>query len=582
MHRSIGKVLVLGSDTRSFLTVIRSLGRKQIEVHTAWCSSASAARHSRYVRKVHEIPKYQPHDNRWKSVLEDILRQEQVDLVIPCDDPSIIPLQLNRGSLEKLARCYLLSDNAFEITYDKRKSTGLAKSLGIPVPHEILLTSSDELDNMSGTFTFPLVLKPISSFTSGNLDCRRNVRMVFDVNELKNSVQEVSAGDPILLQEHFYGVGTGVEIIADQGEILSAFQHLRVHEPLHGGGSSYRKSVELNPELYEAVKRLIKALHYKGVAMIEFKINPRTGKWIFLEINARFWGSLPLAVAAGIDFPWYLYQLFVYGKRDFGTTYQEDLYCRNLVLDLEWIRANLSVDRSNPALQTVPLRKVFAEVLNIVSFKERSDTFVIDDPLPGIFDLYFWSKQKYEGAKKKLGLKLRSMKISRWLTRQKVVKAISNRRKILFVCTGNICRSPFAEQYAHEIFKNLVSVSSSGFSIVPGRKCPVTALEVARDFGINLSNHVTKPLSNSLLEDAGIVFVFDVSGYNQLMNDYPRMKSRLCYLGAFLENGTVVIDDPIGRGTEGFRKAYQDIADAVLRLSAYLGRRCIPQNVRRV
>ena len=45
----------------------------------------------------------------------------------------------------------------------------------------------------------------------------------------------------------------------------------------------------------------LKELNYSGVAMIEYKLNPETGDWVFIEINARFWGSLPLAVAAGAD-----------------------------------------------------------------------------------------------------------------------------------------------------------------------------------------------------------------------------------------------------------------------------------------
>ena len=43
--------------------------------------------------------------------------------------------------------------------------------------------------------------------------------------------------------------------------------------------------------------------------MAEFKVNPRTGGWVLIEINGRFWGSLPLTIAAGADFPRYLYEL---------------------------------------------------------------------------------------------------------------------------------------------------------------------------------------------------------------------------------------------------------------------------------
>ena len=108
----------------------------------------------------------------------------------------------------------------------------------------------------------------------------------------------------------------GVELLADQGQILFAMQHRRLHETT-GFGSAYRETVAVNPELRGACEALMRSLNYTGVAMVEFRVDEATGKWILLEINGRFWGSLPLAAAAGADFPLYLYQLLVDGRREF-------------------------------------------------------------------------------------------------------------------------------------------------------------------------------------------------------------------------------------------------------------------------
>src|SRR5262249_43391057 len=152
----------------------------------------------------------------------------------------------------------------------------------------------------------------------------------------------------------------------------------RVHEPLGGGGSSYRKSVALDPELFEATKALMRALRYTGVAMAEFKIDPERKTHVFLEINARFWGSLPLAIAAGADFPFWLYEPLVAGRRDFPQRYTEGIYARNWIGDLKWMAANLAADRSDPTLMTRPLPLVAAELAHVIGGRERSDTFVAD------------------------------------------------------------------------------------------------------------------------------------------------------------------------------------------------------------
>ena len=75
------------------------------------------------------------------------------------------------------------------------------------------------------------------------------------------------------------------------GEVLLAFQHVRLHEPPRGGGSSYRMSTALTPELLDASVRLLKSVDYTGVAMVEFKVDPKTGRWALMEVNGRFWGS---------------------------------------------------------------------------------------------------------------------------------------------------------------------------------------------------------------------------------------------------------------------------------------------------
>ena len=190
----------------------------------------------------------------------------------------------------------------------------------------------------------------------------------------------------ILVEENFIGTGVGVELLARAGRTLVAFQHVRVHEPLEGGGSSYRKSVALDHGLLAASQSLIRALDYTGVAMVEFKVNVESGEWIFVEINGRFWGSLPLALAAGVDFPLYLYEMLVKGRRDFPSTYRVGMHCRSLTADCEWLVANLAANRRDPTLATRALGRVPMEVLNILKLRERWDTLTGDDPRPGLYE----------------------------------------------------------------------------------------------------------------------------------------------------------------------------------------------------
>ena len=80
-HRS-KSALVLGSDMRAFLTVVRSLGRAEIEVHVAWAIPKSPALRSRYIHKVHELQKAEPGDDRWIQQLISLIDREDRKSVV--------------------------------------------------------------------------------------------------------------------------------------------------------------------------------------------------------------------------------------------------------------------------------------------------------------------------------------------------------------------------------------------------------------------------------------------------------------------------------------------------------------------
>ena len=138
-------------------------------------------------------------------------------------------------------------------------------------------------------------------------------------------------GDSQIFEAFFPGIGTGVSVLAHDGRVLQAFQHRRVHE--FQGESYYRVSEEFSPPLIDAVNKMMEATGYSGLAMFEFRVNTGTGTWILLEVNARPWGSLPLPVALGIDFPYHYYRLLVDGVETPARSYKIGIYGRNFVPD---------------------------------------------------------------------------------------------------------------------------------------------------------------------------------------------------------------------------------------------------------
>ncbi len=378
------KVLVLGKSDSSCLTVIRSLGRQGIEVHVGWCPPDAVLLRSRYVRRVHTLPPFSPADDAWKRAFVDLCRREQFDLVIPTNDPTIIPLQEHRRDVEPHARIYLLNERAFEVGYDKMKSYDVCNAVGVRVPKVRVFPIPAEPADVLREFTLPVVVKARSSFRAEDLGDRRRTRVARDETALRQWLDVLKGrADDVLIEEYFEGEGGGIDVLCADGEVVHAFQHLRLHEGRGYSSAPYRVSAPVHQGMLEETRKYVRALDYTGVLMLEFRLNAATGRWIFHDFNARFWAALPLTVASGADYPYWLYQVLVERKRDFPPAFRAGIACRNWRLDLLWLKENLSLPRG----ERTPAREVARELWRAVTLREWMDTLTLDDPMPGLVDV---------------------------------------------------------------------------------------------------------------------------------------------------------------------------------------------------
>lgn len=292
--------------------------------------------------------------------------------------------------------------------------------------------------------------------------------------------------------------------------------------------------------------------------MVEFRRERGGKKWALIEINARFWGSLPLALAAGMDFPLGLYQLLVEKKVKVTNQYKPDIYSRNWKLDAVWQVQNLRADAKDETLQTRPIRSVLSDVRHVLAGHEHMDTLTRDDPAPGFADLANIARSTGERVLKKT---IATSFIRRHRS-SRAKKALVFGGNLLFVCKGNICRSPFAEGLLKKLgFDG--KVESAG-SLSAGRPSPRAAIEAARKWGINLSRHNSKTLSSEMVERADLIFVFDHQNYLHMVNKFGfQALRRLFLLGDLLDEGSTFIADPWGGNEMDFEHCYRRIATAL-------------------
>lgn len=558
----LGKVLVLGLDDRSFLSVVRSLGRAGLEVHVAWHEPRAAVMRSRYVVKAHAVPPYDARDESWKRALTQLMAAERFDLVVPTNDNSVVPLQLCRSDLEPYGRIYLLNDRSYEVLFDKFRTTELARSVGVRVPRERVIGKQEEIGSVAAEFGLPVVAKPQASFNVNEPSGRNVVRKFSAWEDFSAQMADMIAAGPVAIQEYFEGYGVGVELLMKAGEPLMAFQHRRLHESPRGGGSAYRKSEPVSPDLLDASLRLLRPLSYTGVAMVEFRVDPRSGDWTLIEVNARFWGSLPLALAAGADFPLALYGLLVNDEKPIPKGHRVGLCCRQWQADLWYLAEQVAMHKKvKRRLETVG-RFAFEAVKNVVLLRERSDTLVMDDPAPGLAELKQIIEQVWIGLRKKARSCWLRLRPVRFLLARSASRALARANTVLFVCHGNICRSPFAAAVARSAIPKKLFVSA-GYHPRPDRSSPEVAVEIGAGHGVDLSVHRSCVLTEELVRSVDVIFVFDEANHRRIVADYPFAKRRVHFVGALRGSGPIYIDDPWGHDADAFARCYHDITAAL-------------------
>lgn len=575
--RAQQKVLVLGDDTQSFLAVVRSLGRHGIRVHAAPFNFRSPALASRYIDRIHRIPRYVGSGEAWCEAVVELLERERFDFVVPVDDRNVLCFQRFRGRLEGLSRIAIPSDEAIEVFYDKHRTRELAQRCGVPVPAGRLLRDDDSARTISSEFSLPVVIKPRRSYTLASLHDRGKVAVVDSEENLKRVLERIARRGDHVVECFFNGRGVGVSVLVLGGTIVYGFEHHRLVEG-PGGGSTLRVSASLDAALLAACQRMLAALSYTGVAMFEFRQDFAGGASVLLEVNARFWGSLPLPLSIGVDFPHDLLRVLS-GEFVAPRTYRPKIYARNLIADAYASTQRLPASAGLARKGLAAFREVLPAVPRMINGKERSDTFVRDDLSPGVTEIARVARTAISRMARPLA---QSLPGASALRRRRIRRALEECRadaRIVFLCQGNICRSPFAEHLLERELGSqcaMVSVTSVGLLPVPGRRCPEQAVRAALDRGIDLTGHVSRFLDDSGLSRAGLVFVFDRMTLEDFRDRFPAAAPPVFLLAGLLDGADRAdIEDPLGRGPEFFADTYARIEQAVGELLPIVRSSCI-------
>ena len=154
---------------------------------------------------------------------------------------------------------------------------------------------------------------------------------------------------------------------------------------------------------------------------------------------------------------------------------------------------------------------------------------------------------------------------------------MKNIKSVLFVCTGNSCRSIMAEgllkKYLKEAGRTDIEVSSSGILPLEGLKPTAETIQVMKDEGVDVSSYKSRPLTAEIIKKADLILVMEELHRQEVMNSVPDAGSRTCLLRGYyncaskaVNNIALGVRDPIGRSMEDYKASKEMIKKEIERI----------------
>lgn len=395
----MASVLITDGEQRAALAAVRSLGRAGHAVFVCSATQRSLAGSSRFARAEARVPDPHRAPDPFMAEVRHLAGRWNVNLVLPIAEVSALAVLKQRESLGGAVVPFPSFDRFVRVC-DKHLVLETASSLGMRVPRQCTFATPEDAASADiRALDFPLVVKPARSIIqNGRAATKSRIAFVADEPAFQHVIEtQPRAAYPLLVQERIVGPGVGVFLLVREGEPLAVFSHRRIREkPPSGGVSVYRESIPADPSLVALSLDLLRALDWEGVAMVEYKLDRRSGSAYLMEINGRFWGSLQLAIDAGVDFPAMLVEGAFGGRPEPISSYRVGVKTRWWWGDADHLIARLRHSRGRLALPPdAPGRlRALIQFLGASVSGSRNEVLRRSDPIPALHETLNWFRSQ--------------------------------------------------------------------------------------------------------------------------------------------------------------------------------------------
>jgi predicted ATP-grasp superfamily ATP-dependent carboligase len=374
--------LVLDASLRQALVTVRSLGRRGLAIAAAETHPEAPAFASRWCQGGFVFPAQEGTD-AYAALLEQWLDRTGARVLFASNDATIALLRRHRARLEQRLRLALAPEQALATAISKERTLEIARRLEVPVPREVVVRDAGDVAVALKEIGLPAVIKPSESWLwNGREGARLGAQLAVTAAELRAAVEAVTRfGEVALVQQLLTGRREAVSFLYADGAVYARFaQWAKRTSPPLGGNSVLRKSIAIPSDTGRYAESLVRDINLEGYCEVEFR-RDAAGVPYLMEINPRLSASVEIAVRAGVDFPYLLYQWAIGGPMERVAGYRIGGWMRHLGGDITTTVAALR-QRGRPGI-TPPVRTLWDFGLSFLK-PMAYDYLNWKDPLPAV------------------------------------------------------------------------------------------------------------------------------------------------------------------------------------------------------
>jgi len=393
---------VLNARLRQSLVTVRSLGRRGLRVAALETLDGlpAPAFSSRWCQRKAVCQAYEGTKEHLAS-LEQVLEATGARVLIVSSDGTIEMIRRYRERLEQRVRVALAQEPALAIAVSKERTLEIARRLGVGVPRAVTVGAVSEVGAALHEIGLPAVVKPVESWTGDEQQgVRVASRLVTTPEEARRAIAELTRyGGKTLFQQFISGRRESLSFLYAHGQMYARFaQWVKRTDPPLGGTSVLRQSIAIPPDIGEQGERLVREIELEGYSEVEFR-RDSDGHPYLMEINPRLNASIEVAVRAGIDFPYLLYQWVTGERMDVVEGYRPGVWMRHLGGDIATTMASV---RQRGRTGVTPPVKAIGEFCASFFVPMGYDYVDWRDPLPMWAATIGYPRQLWRQAKERL------------------------------------------------------------------------------------------------------------------------------------------------------------------------------------